>query len=247
MSESNSDNKDVIEEAVVKKVTKAKKTTKASEAKKATKSKKVEEVVASEVVVEKVAVEKEEVIAAPYISTEKKEEASKSYASYFAIAAGVVFVAILTAVTFFEDEYKSALASLETFITTDEVVSESTVASQDANLGFFETATNNDSGQMSDQIVQANYGYQPVVMNQAGNNSYNEMRNNRRAAFEETMRQREQKIAERRELRTASFKNMDQARSDRQKKFEVMREKTQQIQLEMQQKMQAAYNEFHAI
>ncbi|MCK4705644.1 MAG: hypothetical protein KAT90_09200 [Gammaproteobacteria bacterium] len=224
MSESNSDNKDVIEEAVVKKVTKAKKTAKA---------KKVEEVVASEVV-EKVAVEKEEVIAAPYISTEKKEDASKSYVSYFAIAAGVVFVAILTTVTFFEDEYQSALASLETLITTDEVVSESTVASS-------------DSGQMSDQIVQANYGYQPVVMNQARNNSYNEMRNNQRAAFEESMRQHNQKMAERRDLRTAAFKNMDQVRIDRQKKFEVMREKTQQIQLEMQQKMQAAYNEFHSI
>ena len=236
MSESNSDNKDVIEEVVVEKVAKAKKPTK---------TKKVEEVVASEVVVEQAAAEKEEVSAAPFMA--KKEDASKSYVSYFAIAAGVVFVAILTTVTFFEDEYQSALASLETFITTDEVVGESTVASQDANLGFFETATSNDSGQMSDQIVQANYGYQPVVMNQARNNSYNEMRNNQRAAFEEAMRQHDQKIAERRELRTAAFKNMDQARIDRQKKFEVMREKTQQIQLEMQQKMQAAYNEFHSI
>ncbi|MDH5388734.1 MAG: hypothetical protein OEY06_09810 [Gammaproteobacteria bacterium] len=220
MSESNSDNK-----AVVEKVTKAKKTAKA---------KKVEEVVASEVVVEKMAVEKEEVITAPYISTEKKEDVSKSYASYFAIAASVVFVAVLTTVTFFEDEYQSALASLETFITADEVVSESTVAS-------------NNSSQMSDQIVQTNYGYQPVVMNQASNNSYNEVRNNQRAAFEESMRQHDQKMAERRELRTAAFKNMDQTRIDRQKKFEVMREKTQQIQIEMQQKMQAAYNEFHSI
>ena len=236
MSESNSDNKEVMEEAVVEKVTKAKKTTKATEAKKATKSKKVEKVVASEVVVdevpvEKMVVEKEEVIAAHHSTTEIKEEASKSYASYFAIAAGVVFVAILTSVTFFEDEYKSALASLEIFITTDEVVSEST----------------NDSGRMSDQIVQANYGYQPVAMNQTRNNSFNERRNNQQAAFEEAMRQHDQKIAERRELRTAAFKNMDQARIDRQKKFEVMREKTQQIQLEMQQKMQAAYNEFHSI
>ena len=236
MSESNSDNKDVIEEAVVEKVTKAKKTTKAAKAKKV-----------EEVVVEKVAVEKEEVIVAPYITADKKEAGSKSYTSYFAIAAGVVFVAVLTAVTFFQDEYQSVVASVETFISADEVASDSSIATQDADLGFFETATSNNNGQMSDQIVQANYGYQPVVMNQARNDSFNKMREERRAAYEEAMRVHNAKMAERHELRTAAFSRMDQERITRQQKIDVMRVKTQQIQLEMQQKMQAAYAEFNAI
>ena len=241
MSESNSDNKDVIEEAVVEKVTKAKKTTKAA------KAKKVEEVVVEKKAVEKEAVEKEEVIVAPYITADKKEAGSKSYTSYFAIAAGVVFLAVLTAVTFFQDEYKSVVASVETFISADEVVSDSSIATQDADLGFFEAATSNNNGQMSDQIVQANYGYQPVAMNQSRNDSFNKMREERRAAYEEAMRVHNAKMAERHELRTAAFNRMDQERITRQQKIDVMRVKTQQIHLEMQQKMQAAYAEFNAI
>ena len=242
MSESNSDNKEIIEaEAVVSKsdakVIKDEEVTKAKKTVKAKKAKKVEEVVASEVVVEEVA-------AAPYLKDTKNKEASKYSAStstYLSIAAGILLVVTLTVVTFFQDEFVTTVASLIPITTADEVVSDSSVAAQDSDLA------SNGNAQMSDQTMQVNYGYQPVAMNNAGNMDLNEIRQNQRAAYNEAMRKHNERMAGMNELRTAEFKRIDQERIDRQKKFEVMRTKTQQIQFEMQQKMQAVYDEFHSI
>jgi len=239
MSESNSDNKKVEDAAVsevksddVETVVKAKKTTKA---------KKVESVVASEAVTEEVAVEKEAVTAAPYIAATKVEEVKKSSSTgtYMAIAAGVLLVVTLTAVTFFQDEYDSVVASLTSIITEENT--------QDVDLTAVEAEVSNDQVQTFDQIVQANNGYQSFAMNQDRASAFEEMRQNRRAAFEESKRKHDERMAEMYQLRTAAFERMDKNQTEMRNKMEVLRTKTQQIQLEMQQKMQTAYNEFHSI
>lgn len=246
MSESTSDNKEIIEDAGVvskSKTAKAEKVTKAkaaptSKAKTVAKTKKVEEVVESEVIVDE-----EEVIVAPHITSKDEVAASRSYVPYFAMAAIFLLVVTLTVMTFFQKEYQSVVASLTSITTADEVVSESSNAAQESDLAAIDTVVSNDNVQMSDQTFQANNGYQPFAMNQQRNNSFNDRRQNQRAAYEESMRKHNERMAEMVELRTAAFNRMDQNRM----KMEVMRTKTQQIQLEMQQKMQAVYDEFHAI
>jgi hypothetical protein len=54
-------------------------------------------------------------------------------------------------------------------------------------------------------------------------------------------------MAEMYQLRTAAFDRMNQDQANMRNRMEVLHTKTQQIQLEMQQKMQTAYNEFHSI
>jgi hypothetical protein len=269
MSESNTDNKEVVKEAVVvsesnsdkvEKATKAKKATtekktatakkaatekKTTTAKKTTKAKTAKKV--EEVVVAK-SVSDEKVKAAPSVTNIKKEEKKEVVSSsfnYFSIAAGILLVVTLTVVTFFQDEYESAVASLMSITATEEVAEIEQAASQDL---VADVSTGN--AQVAGQMIQpgyANYAYQGMGQNQVRNNSFDEMVKKQQAAYDEAMRVRNERINEMHQLRTASFQRMDKNQSDRRAKMETMRIKTQQIQLEMQQKMQAAYNEFHAI
>ena len=266
MNDSNSDNKDIVEaDAVVsesnadvnkveevkevkktakakkevkevKKTTKAKKAEETKEVKKPAKAKKAEEVVASEA-----ASEKEEVNVAPYIANTKKEEVSKTSPStsvYLSIAAGVLLAVTLTIVTFFQDEYESVVASFQSGTVADEVVSETSVATQESGPALVNNVP---------MPAQASYGYQSAKMNQARNNNFKQIREKNQAAYVEAKRQHDVKMAKMNESRMATFKRMNQERVDRQNKFKVMNEKVQKIQLEMQQKMKAAYDEFNAI
>ena len=238
MSESTSDNKEIIEDAEVvskPKKAKVKKATTAKKVAKTTKAKKAEEVVVS--------ADEEEVVVAPYINKKDEVTTSSSYVPYFAMAAIFLLVVTLTVMTFFQKEYQSVVASLTSITTADEVVSDSSNVAQESNLAAIDTAVSNDNVQMPEQAFQANNGNQAFVMNQDRNNAFNERRQNQRAAYEESMRKHNARMAEMVELRTAAFNRMDEKRM----KMEAMRTKTQQIQLEMQQKMQAAYDEFHAI
>ena len=262
MSESNSDNKEIVEAEVVSEATSD---VNKVEIEKVEKTTKAEKVVATE------AVSDEEVGTAPSIAEikkeDKKEDASSSF-NYFSIAAGILLVVTLTAVTFFQDEYESVVASLMSITATEEVAEVAEVAIepsstvQEAELVAVEEIASqelvvdvsNDNVQVADQMIQAgyarvepNYAYQSMVMNQARNNSFDEMVQKQRAAYDNAMRMRNERINEMHRLRTASLQRMDQNQADLRKKMETMRIKTQQIQLEMQQKMQAAYNEFHAI
>ena len=241
MSESNSDNKEVIEETVAKKPKATKKP--------ADKKEKVVVAKSESDVVKKSKATKEEVAVtevktdsentAPSLAAKKETEKSVDYGQYYASAAAVLLVLTLTVVTFFDKEFESLVASL----TSTDTAAEVDVAASDVINGQV---------QVSDQIAQpvaaaSSYGYQPFAMNQPRNMSFEEMRKQQRAAYEESMRKHNERVAQSNQLRTASFERMDQNRIDMQKKMETMRVKTQQIQLEMQQKMQAAYNEFHAI
>jgi len=226
MSESNSDNKEVIEETVAKKP----KATKKPAAKKPAAVKKVTAAKADEVILSKTDSEKD----APSVAAKQEETKSGHFGEYMAAAAAVVLIVTLSIVTFYDKEFESLVAS---FTSSDEVeVAVSDVADV----------------QVADQIAQpvaaaSNYGHQPFAMNQPRNMSFEEMRKRQRAAYEESMRKHNERVAQSNQLRTASFERMDQNRIDMQKKMETMRIKTQQIQFEMQQKMQAAYDEFHAI
>lgn len=252
MSESNTDTKEVVaEEAVAKKpkatkkaTTKAKATTsktkKETVAKKpkAVKKEKTETVVATEV--------KSEEPLVVEVAAEVKEETKTSSNKYYAIAAAILLAMVLTVVTFFQNEYETVVASIDSYIT--ELTENSDVAVNEETLSSDTVATVNDFNMpMSDQIAQPAYGYQSYGMTPAQNTSFNTMRENHRAAYENSVSKHKARIAEMRELRTASFKRMDEDRIARVKRMEEMNAKTQQIQLEMQQKMQAAYNEFHAI
>ena len=234
MSDTNTDKKEVVaEEAVAKAVakatpSKAKKETVAKKPK-AVKKEKTETVVATEV--------KSEEPLVVEVAAEVKEETKTSSNKYYAMAAAVLLAITLTVVTFFQDEYKTVVASVDAYIA--ELTQDTDVAETVAMV----------NAPMADQVArpEANYGHQAYGMSPAQNNSFNAMRNQNRAAYENSVSKHKARIAEMRELRTASFKRMDEDRIARVKRMEVMNAKTQQIQFEMQQKMQAAYNEFHAI
>ena len=265
MSESNSDNKEIVEAEVVSEATSDVNKVEIEKVEKTTKAEKVEDV---EKVVATEAVSDEEVNAAPSIAEIKKEDKKdvvSSSSNYFAIAAGVLLVVGLTAVTFFQDEYESAVAGLMSITATEEVAEvaiEPSSTVQEVELVAVEEPVSqelvadvsNNNVQVADQMIQSgyarvepNYAYQPMVMNQARSNSFNEMIQKQRAAYDNAMRMRNERLNEMHQIRTASLQRMDQNQADMRKKMETMRIKTQQIQLEMQQKMQAAYNEFHAI
>ena len=249
MSESNSGKKEVTETAAVvnesktdvkksEEVKAVKKTTKAKavkEVKKATTAKKVKktEEVANKVATSEVITEKEEVIEAVDTTATENAEVSKPLAStsvYLSIAAGVFLAVTLTIVMFFQDEYEAVVA-MQSNTVADEVVSDASVTTQKPA-----------------QIAQANYGYQSAAdVNQARNDYFDEMRKNQRAAYDEAKLKHNERMAKMYESRKAVFERMDQERIDRQNKIKVMREKVQKIQLDMQQKMKAAYDEFYAI
>lgn len=248
MSDSNSDNKEAItEEAVEKKPVAAKKTTttkKTVAKKKAAPKAKADDVVAEKPKVAKKATTAKKVVAAedevktesevatPVVAAENKEE--KSYNTYYAIAASVLIAVVLSVVvtaSFFQDEYDSVVASISSSI--DEMTQGTDVVEA--------------SDQVATMNVAPNYGYQPFAAQPAQNVNFDELRQQRRAAYEASLRQREAKIAEMKEFRTAKFKNLDQARIERMNRYETLRTTTQAIQQEMRQKMQAAYDEFHAI
>lgn len=240
MSESNSDNKKTIEDAAISTessadVKKVKKATKTTKAKKTTESKKTKKVVASEDTV----TDKKEAKEAPQVIASQDKEVSKSSipsSTYLSVAAGILLVVTLTVVTFFQDEFDSVIANLQTISTDSDVE----VATQDTGL------TVDRSGQMGTQNTPFNNGYQPTADQLSRMNSFNESREKQRAAFEKSIRERNEKIAEMRQQRTAEFERLDKNQAEMRKRIEIMRTKTQQIQLEMQQKMQAAYNEFYA-
>ena len=250
MSESNSGKKEVTETAAVvnesktdvkksEEVKAVKKTTKAKavkEVKKATTAKKVKktEEVANKVATSEVITEKEEVIEAVDTTATENAEVSKPLAStsvYLSIAAGVFLAVTLTIVMFFQDEYEAVVVAMQSNTVADEVVSDASVATQKPA-----------------QIAQANYGYQSAAdVNQARNDYFDEMRKNQRASYDEAKLKHNERMTKIYESRKAVFERMDQERIDRQNKIKVMREKVQKIQLDMQQKMKAAYDEFYAI
>lgn len=166
---------------------------------------------------------------------ESKQEEKKSthYGEYLAIAAGVVLVCTLTIVTFFDKEFDNFVASFTAVEETVEVA--------------VDQASDDQIAQPQVAVAAPNYGYQPFAGNQSRVKSFEEMREIQRAAREEAMHKHNERMAKANELRTASFERMDQRRIDMRNRMETMRVKTQQIQLEMQQKMQAVYDEFHAI
>ena len=256
MSESNSDNKDVIEETVAKKPKATKKP--ADKKEKAVVAKSESDVVKKSKATKKEPAKEEAVVTevktdsedtAPYLAAKQAETESGHFGEYMAAAAAVVLIVTLSIVTFYDKEFESLVAS---FTSTDTVAEVAVQATDDA---VFETEAGhiaNINAPVSDQIAQpvaaaSSYGYQPFATNQPRNMSFEEMRKQQRAAYEESMRKHNERVAQSNQLRTASFERMDQNRINMQKKMETMRVKTQQIQLEMQQKMQAAYNEFHAI
>lgn len=111
---------------------------------KTTKTKKVKkevekptiEVVAKEAVTEEVTAEKEGVNDAPSI-TATKEKTRKSYALtsvYLSIAAGVVLAIALTIVVFFQDEYESVVAGMQTEAVVSEVATDTSVTTQIAEV-----------------------------------------------------------------------------------------------------------------
>ena len=248
MSDSKSDNKEVVEtEAVVtevkaEEVKETKKPAKAKAAKKATKAKKVEEVAASETA--EVVVEKEEVNETPYITGSQKEDAPKTSVStsvYLSIAAGVVLAVALTIVVFFQDDYESVVASLKSADEVSEIAANSSVATQDEGVALVNNVA------MPTQPVQTGFGYQSAQMNQDRNQYFSQLREKNQAAYIEAKRQHDEKMAKLNESRAAAFKRMNQQRVERQNKFRLINEKVQKIQLEMQQKMKAAYDEFNSI
>jgi hypothetical protein len=155
--------------------------------------------------------------------------------------------------SFFQDEYKSVVASLTSSPDVEQVAIETEDTAQDVIIANDETLSD-EIIQVVEQPVQvtvaepeAFYAYQPFNRPVVQNNAFVDMQQKHRAAFDEAIRQQNARIAEMNQLRTATFKRMDQDRIERLNRLETMRAKTQAIQLEMQQKMQQAYNDFHSI
>lgn len=200
---------------------------------------------------------------APYMTGEKKVEASKDqtekkkcthFGRCYIVGVSLItfsFMVVIVA-SFFQDEYKSILASLQLSPAVEQVATETVDIAQ-------AVTTTNET--LSDEIVhpveqpvqatvvqsEALYAYQPFNPPVVQNNTFVDIQQKHRAAFDEAIRQQNARIAEMNQLRTTAFQRMDQDRIERLNSFETMRAKTQAIQLEMQQKMQQAYNEFHSI
>ena len=191
-------------------------------------------------------------VTAPAMTAEKKEEATSNN-KYYAIAASVLVAVVLSVVataSFFQDEYESVVASMSSSF--DEMTQDSDAAVSEPVLADNNVAVvSNDVAQVTDQIAQVNiapgYGYQPFATRPAQNVNFNDLRQQRRAAYETSLLNSQARRAELAEVRTAKFKAMDQGRIERMKRIETLRTKTQVIRQEMRQKMQAAYDEFHAI
>ena len=254
MSETNSDNKDAnVDDVVAKKATAKKKVTtpkknaaaeavaEKPKAVRKTKAPKVEEV-AEPKLEEAVATEADSVAVAPYMSAEKQQGQPEYRNRYAAIAASLlvaVTIAVIAAAMYFQDE--PAIASL--FNDLDSTMQTTDMASDESVASDVEVA------QINDQVVQdafasdADYQTWPA----RSSNDFDERRQQSLAFVEEAKRKHEARVAEMNQFRTASFDRMDQDRVERLKKLEALRSKTQQIQFEMQQKMQQAYDEFHSI
>lgn len=254
MSEINSDNKDVnVDEVVVKKTAAKKKVTTPKKAAaevvaekpkavRKAKTPKVEEIVEPKPEAA-VAIESDPVaVTTPYMSAGKQQAQPEYRNRYVAIAASLlvaVTIAVIAAVTYFKDEPVIANMLLD----IDGMMQATDMASDASDESDVEVA------QINDQIVQDVFvpdaGYQ--AWSARSSNDFDERRQQSLALIEEARRKHEAKVAEMNQFRTASFDQMDQDRVERLKKLEILRSKTQQIQFEMQQKMQQAYDEFHSI
>lgn len=238
MSDSNSDSKKTNDEVADVNEVKADSQEKVAKVRKTTKAVKAKAVVA-----DSAEAEKEPVTVAPYMASGKNKEVKKSSSStatYMAIAAGVLLALTLTTVIFFQQGYESVVASFTSDTAADE-------AGQNAGLAENGAESNANGVHGFDPMMQANYGNQPYAENQARANSFDELRQNRRAAYDESVRRHDQRMAEMYQLRTAAMARMNTDQAEMRNRMEIMQAKTRQIQLEMQQKMQAAYEEFYAI
>jgi hypothetical protein len=209
-------------------------------------------------------------IVAPYMTGEKKVEASKEptnkkkctpFGRCYIVGVSMVTLSFMVVIvaSFFQEEYQSVVASLKSSSTVEQVAIETVDTMQDLVITA-DVVTANDEI-LTDGVVQAveqpvqttaiepeaYYAYQPFNQPVVQNNVFVNMQQKHRAAIDEAIRQQNVRIAEMNQLRTATFKRMDQDRIERLNRLETMRAKTQAIQQEMQQKMQQAYNDFHSI
>ncbi|MDH5710196.1 MAG: hypothetical protein OEZ15_00820, partial [Gammaproteobacteria bacterium] len=148
-------------------------------------------------------------------------------------------ITVIAAVTYFKDEPVIANMLLD----IDGMMQATDMASDASEASDVEVAQINDQVVQDAFVPDANY----QARSARSSNDFDERRQQSLALIEEARRKHEAKVAEMNQFRTASFDQMDQERIERQKRLEVLRLKTQQIQFEMQQKMQQAYDEFHSI
>lgn len=193
------------------------------------------------------------------LASEKATLVSKSHAPYLiAGVVGTVLVAVLTVATFFQDEYDAVVASLDSDSVSEEVADEILSSNQEIEVAVVDAAIIDEilveSAQPSPPSVQTGavnaqpaYVYQAMPTTPVRAPVFNNARQNQRAVYEEAMRRHNARSAALPSLRTASSAPVSQNQNDMQRKMETLHIKTQQIQLEMQQKMRAVYEEFHSI
>lgn len=194
------------------------------------------------------------------LASEKATLVSKSHAPYLiAGVVGTVLVAVLTVATFFQDEYEAVIASQDSDSVSEEVADEILSSNQEIEVAVVDAAIIDEilvsesaqpslpSVQTAAVNAQPDYVYQVMPVTPVRAPVFNSARQNQRAVYEEAMRRHNARSAALPSLRTASSAPVSQNQNDMQRKMEALHIKTQQIQLEMQQKMQAVYEEFHSI
>ena len=203
---------------------------------------------------------------APYMTGKKKDDASDvqnvrkekkcgPFGRCYVVAVATVLISFMFVIvaSFFQNEVRSIVAGLSSVMVEEEVVEVADV-SVDANT---DKAIADNVSQQAELVVQqpkviapapvATYPYQPVYGYSSQNRIYDGRLQQQRAIQDELRHLQQAQMAELRELRTAAFNGINHDRAERLKKREELRVRSQQMQLEMQQKLQQAYNDFHSI
>ena len=180
------------------------------------------------------------------LASEKTTLVEKSHAPYLiAGIVGTVLVAVLTVATFFQNEYEAVIASLDSDSVSEKVADETLSSNQEVEVAIADAVINDEIA--VSENAQPDYIYKAMPVAPVRTPDFNAIRQNQRASYEEAMRRHNARNINLSSLRAATFAPVSQNQNDMQRKMETLNIKTQQIQLEMQQKMQAIYEEFHSI
>jgi len=203
---------------------------------------------------------------APYMTGKKKDDASDEhnarkekkcgpFGRCYMVAVATVLLSFMFVIvaSFFQNEVRSITAGLSSIFVEEELVEVAEVTADDT-FNTNETTADNVFQQVELEIQQpkvnipvASYPYQSVYGYSTNSRIYDGRLDQQRAIQDEIRHMQQVQMAELRELRTAAFNGINQDRADRLKKREELRIRTQQMQIEMQQKILQAYNDFHSI
>lgn len=192
---------------------------------------------------------------------EKKVKKCSPFGRCYIVGVSLVLLsfAVVLVASFFQDEYRSVVASVTSNFADEAVVVEASAIEQDVAVAAIETAIETevsvtDEVQATAQPVQVNavrpvaaYPYQPYNMYAVQNRGVEEKLRKQHEFQNELMQMQQARIAELEALRTKTFYNVDQDPNERYRAVEEIRSNIRDLDLEIQKKMQQAYNDFHSI